>query len=100
MIGEMNLECPTTRDAIPFCIYTGKHMVLGDWCFCPNSGMPALYSIYKLFLEKEPKVSVRNSDNSHDECLDKISSPLDPVCQKPIQVEDLKKVSNESKATN
>jgi WD repeat-containing protein 19 len=37
------LECPTTKDQLPMCVVTGQHMVISDWCFCPNSKFPALY---------------------------------------------------------
>jgi WD repeat-containing protein 19 len=36
------LECPTTKDALPMCVVTGRHMERGDWCVCPVSRMPAL----------------------------------------------------------
>ena len=49
-IEETLLECPTTRDAIPMCIITGKHMLLNDWCFCPNTHFPALYSEYLKYI--------------------------------------------------
>ena len=50
MIPLTQLECPTTRDALPMCVVTGRHMVLSDWCFCPNSKMPALYSEYMRYV--------------------------------------------------
>lgn len=25
------LECPTTKDALPMCIITGRHMEVGGW---------------------------------------------------------------------
>ena len=28
-------------------------MVIADWCFCPNSKMPALYSEYTRYIEGE-----------------------------------------------
>lgn len=54
MMDEYNLVCPTTQNRIPFCVITGKHMVKDDWCHCPNSGMPALYSEYVRFLSSLP----------------------------------------------
>jgi hypothetical protein len=35
------------------CIITGKHMLLDDWCFCPISKFPALYSAYVNYIEIE-----------------------------------------------
>ncbi|KAJ1425692.1 hypothetical protein B484DRAFT_432008, partial [Ochromonadaceae sp. CCMP2298] len=53
MIAATSLECPTTRDALPMCVVTGRHMVLDDWCFCPTSKFPALYSEYVKYIEGE-----------------------------------------------
>lgn len=50
MIPVTQLECPTTRDALPMCVVSGKHMVLDDWCFCPISKFPALYSEYVRYI--------------------------------------------------
>ena len=33
------------------CVVTGRHMVLDDWCFCPVSKCPALYSEYIKYIE-------------------------------------------------
>ena len=33
------------------CVVTGRHMVLDDWCFCPVSKCPALYSEYVKYIE-------------------------------------------------
>merc|ERR1711998_795847 len=69
-IPETELICPTTKDDIPYCIVTGKHMVLDDWCICPNSRMPALFSEYVKYLEVES---------------------VDPMCGKPVRAQDLVK---------
>ena len=37
LISEIELENSNTKDFIPMCICTGKHMVRYDWCFCPKS---------------------------------------------------------------
>ena len=62
LIPEMALECPTTKDAIPMCICTGKHMVLDDWCFCPISGFPALFSEYKKYIEESNNAGLQAKD--------------------------------------
>ena len=51
LIPHTELECPTTRDALPMCVVSGRHMILDDWCFCPNSKSPALYSEYIKYIE-------------------------------------------------
>ena len=71
------LVCPTTHNVIPFCIVTGQHMVLNDWCICPNSQMPALYSKYVKYLEScDPKDRV------------------DPMLGRPISVQQLRKADD------
>jgi hypothetical protein len=52
-LPQYSLECPTTRDALPMCVVTGRHMVLDDWCFCPISKFPALYSEYIRYIQEE-----------------------------------------------
>lgn len=44
------LECEHCKNSIPFCIASGQHMTLSEWCVCPRSGMPALLSQYKKIL--------------------------------------------------
>mmetsp|Transcript_14238 Transcript_14238/g.14222 ORF Transcript_14238/g.14222 Transcript_14238/m.14222 type:complete len:309 (-) Transcript_14238:10-936(-) len=52
-IPETQLDCPHCKSTIPFCIASGKHMTLSEWCNCPVSGMPALLSEYKKILTPE-----------------------------------------------
>ena len=35
-------------------IVSGYHMDIKDWCVCPNTNMPALYSKYIAWLKKDP----------------------------------------------
>lgn len=78
MIPNYELVCPTTKNQIPFCIITGRHMVVDDWCVCPNSKMPALYSKYVEFLE-----NVKNPEDR-----------VDPILGKPVSVHELRKVED------
>ncbi|CAE7550248.1 Wdr19, partial [Symbiodinium sp. KB8] len=50
------LDCPTCRSHLPYCIVSGKHMVLEDWSSCPTCSWPALHSAFAAYLTK------------HDEC--------------------------------
>jgi WD repeat-containing protein 19 len=61
LIPVTQLECPTTRDAIPMCVISGKHLTLDDWCFCPNSKAPALYSEYVKYIDEEIKLAMNNA---------------------------------------
>lgn len=38
------LDCPSCKNFLPWCVVTGRHMVADDWCACPSCGFPALYS--------------------------------------------------------
>jgi len=72
LIPQTELVCPTTKADIPYCVVTGRHMELDDWCICPNSRMPALYSSYVRFIESQKE---------------------DPVTGKPVRVDDLSRLS-------
>ena len=62
-----------TKNDIPFCVVSGYHMVAGDWCICPNSKFPALYSKYVRYLETEGN---------------------DPICGQPVRATDLIRVED------
>lgn len=51
-IPDTLLDCPECKGRIPYCIFTGKHMVLSDWSQCPSCQFPALYSQAKSLAEK------------------------------------------------
>ena len=86
MIPTTELECPTTRDALPMCVVTGRHMLLDDWCLCPVSKCPVLYTHYRRYIEAQ-------LDAARDEGREIIA--LDPVLNKPVVVFDLKLVTPE-----
>lgn len=69
------LMCPTTRQEIPFCICTGYHVVANDMCICPNSNMPAIYSEYVKWIEK---------------------NGTDPITDKPVNLSDVRRLSDPS----
>merc|ERR1711988_1897064 len=96
MIPITQLECPTTKDAIPMCIVSGRHMEAEDWCICPNSNMPALLSQYIEYLESEAKAEnvegaaqaiVESKDTkaraSFKAAVRKVVMGSDPVTGKP-----------------
>ncbi|GMH41872.1 hypothetical protein BSKO_09782 [Bryopsis sp. KO-2023] len=39
--NEMDLQCHNCQNIIPFCIASGKRMVLSDWSECPSCNFPA-----------------------------------------------------------
>ena len=109
MIGDYQLECPTTRDALPMCVVTGKHMVLDDWTFCPVSKAPALFSEYKRYITTYNNIDISSGSNDTEPTPNTsperkerkmngtaaVSLPLDPVLGKPVNTEDIVKVTPE-----
>ena len=75
LIPLTQLECPTTRDALPMCVVTGRHMLLDDWCFCPVSKSPVLFSAYVKYIEAS---------------LAKDGAAVDPVLSQPVALSDLR----------
>jgi len=53
-IPETLLDCPSCKNFIPFCIASGKHMILPEWSCCPSCKMPAIYTDFKKLLENDP----------------------------------------------
>eukprot|EP01038_Epipyxis_sp_PR26KG_P006561 gene6561-9018_t len=123
LIPVSQLECPTTRDSIPMCVVTGKHMVLDDWCICPNSKAPAIFSEYMKYIDEEIQLlmiaQAESTGQGQDGLKDSINesksesksnSPnnrtvgyvsttllqaLDPIMNKPVSKQDLVLLSRE-----
>ena len=96
LIPEMDLESPVTKEAIPMCICTGKHMIIDDWSFCPASGLPVLYSEYINFIKSDNNIynnSAQMECNSSSETSHAFYT-LDPICGLKVSSFDVKKVSH------
>lgn len=52
-LAEAELDCSTCKNAIPYCIVTGFHMVKNDWTSCPHCSFPGLYSHFIQHLETD-----------------------------------------------
>jgi len=52
-LRETELECPSTRNFIPYCVATGRHVVLADMCLCPSCGFAACFSAFTRLIESE-----------------------------------------------
>lgn len=102
LIPASQLSCPTTRDALPMCIITGKHMVIQDWCFCPNSKLPALYSEYVRYIQEDYNANQIKLRNGEESPVDGAAAPVynpnassvDPILNLPVNVADLEKTSS------
>jgi WD repeat-containing protein 19 len=106
LIPSMLLECPTTKDSLPMCIITGKHMLIDDWCVCPNSGFPALYSEYCKYIQfyakqlerstvPESDYDIPTSSSSSAKSRDMNVSAPDPILGKSVTMNDLVKITPE-----
>lgn len=54
-IPESCLDCMNCKNTIPFCIASGKHMIVSDWSVCPSCKLCANYSDFKKLLEADPQ---------------------------------------------
>jgi WD repeat-containing protein 19 len=97
MIHITNLECPTTRDALPMCIVTGRHMVVSDWCFCPTTKFPALYSEYVKYIKAELATGA-SAAGTGAEGSTPTGGATDPLTGKPVFLADLKLATAEEAA--
>ena len=50
-VPETVLECPTTKNFIPYCIATGRHITVSDLCLCPNCNFPASFGYFTKLIE-------------------------------------------------
>ena len=96
-IAQSALESPTTKDALPMCIITGMHMILSDWCFCPNTKFPAIYSAYLKYIEYEEAHSEDDTEGrvARDPILGRVVSAKDLVLSSEEEAKAyLKKYNN------
>jgi len=78
-IPETMLDCPECKSRIPYCIVTGRHMVLEDWSQTPCCQFPCLYSQVKPFIEKTKACPMCNTEVfSHHFFLQKGPVPSQP----------------------
>jgi len=72
-VAETVLECPSTRNTLPYCVATGRHIVLADLTMTP-CGFPALFSAYTALIESEGTC---------------------PMCQQEVQLASVRKLDAE-----
>ncbi|CAG9314821.1 unnamed protein product [Blepharisma stoltei] len=59
-IFDYELECESCKNSIPYCVASGKHMILKEWSQCPNCKFPAILSELVRSLESEPTCPMCN----------------------------------------
>ncbi|PRP88379.1 WD repeat-containing protein 19-like [Planoprotostelium fungivorum] len=52
-LANSELECLSCKSYLPYCIITGRHMVIDDWSHCPCCNFPALYSFFSQYVTVE-----------------------------------------------
>jgi WD repeat-containing protein 19 len=53
-ILELDIDCSSCKNCIPFCIASGKHMVLNEWSCCPACKLPAILPELTRVIQSEP----------------------------------------------
>ncbi|TPX41030.1 hypothetical protein SeMB42_g05773 [Synchytrium endobioticum] len=43
-LPETSLDCHECKNTLPYCIATGRHMLVNEWSLCPKCRFPGLYS--------------------------------------------------------
>jgi len=72
--AETGLECLNCKSALPYCVVTGKHMVLTDWSGCPKCRFPALYSALLRVAEEERRCPMCEQEIDPAQCR-KVDNP-------------------------
>ncbi|KAJ3011652.1 WD repeat-containing protein 19 [Thoreauomyces humboldtii] len=52
MVSDTTLDCTECKNHLPYCIATGRHMLISDWTKCPTCFFPGLHSHFTEFLSK------------------------------------------------
>jgi WD repeat-containing protein 19 len=53
-IYDTDLECENCKNTIPYCIASGRHMLLSEWTQCVSCKFPANVSQFARMLEADP----------------------------------------------
>ena len=80
MVLDTQLECPTTKNVIPYCIATGKHIVLHDLCVCPSCAFPASFTAFT-------------------KLIDQMEDHSCPMCNQPIALATIRKMEEAEAVT-
>ena len=72
---EYSLECKNCYNVVPFCIASGKHVVIGDLSKCPHCNFPAMISEMKELLVNEVKCPMCEGEVDAN-LMEKIEDPI------------------------
>eukprot|EP01002_Notosolenus_urceolatus_P014900 NODE_68_length_2974_cov_11.439316_g52_i0.p1 GENE.NODE_68_length_2974_cov_11.439316_g52_i0~~NODE_68_length_2974_cov_11.439316_g52_i0.p1 ORF type:complete len:933 (+),score=364.97 NODE_68_length_2974_cov_11.439316_g52_i0:413-2800(+) len=62
MVQDFSLECGNCKSSVPYCIASGRHMVIDDWTCCPSCHFPARYTSFVKYVEAEGQCPMCNQD--------------------------------------
>ncbi|KAI9149771.1 hypothetical protein H9P43_009950 [Blastocladiella emersonii ATCC 22665] len=54
-LAVTELDCPSCRNTLPFCVASGYHMTLLDWSQCPSCASPGLLPAMQALAAKSPE---------------------------------------------
>ena len=74
-LPEYQLDCLQCKNNVPYCLLTGRHMVLEDWTRCPHCLFPALYSELSPFAEEEGAVCLMCNEALSPRHVTKMDDP-------------------------
>ncbi|KAJ3077769.1 WD repeat-containing protein 19, partial [Quaeritorhiza haematococci] len=69
MVPETVLDCLDCKNHMPYCIATGRHMILDDWCECPTCKFPALHSQFKDLISKTKQCPMCSAELSVEQLV-------------------------------
>eukprot|EP00831_Metopus_contortus_P026339 TRINITY_DN2243_c0_g2_i2.p3 TRINITY_DN2243_c0_g2~~TRINITY_DN2243_c0_g2_i2.p3 ORF type:complete len:263 (-),score=45.75 TRINITY_DN2243_c0_g2_i2:40-828(-) len=52
-LPDLDVDCKSCKNCVPFCIASGKHMTWSDWGCCPSCKLPAIIKEFHRVLEAE-----------------------------------------------
>lgn len=83
---------------MPLCVVSGKHLTRDDWCFCPITRLPALYSEYVNYIQwhdEKRKASAAKDGEGGEASLTSLITCVDVVAGRPVTLDMLSLASEE-----
>ncbi|CAG0916569.1 unnamed protein product [Notodromas monacha] len=71
----MDLDCPRCKTRLPFCLATGRHIIVTDLTKCPKCHFPAIKTEFnKLLLGENPEPCPMCGQRVDPESLEQLSN--------------------------
>ncbi|KND01208.1 uncharacterized protein SPPG_04298 [Spizellomyces punctatus DAOM BR117] len=88
-VPDTVLDCLECKNHIPYCIVTGRHMILSDWTTCPSCNFSALHSHFTNLLSKSPSCPMCSASIQPNQLV------LLPVAEAKISLQGKKPTTDE-----